>query len=96
MLKWLSQSPALNPIENLWRILKKESEQDEPSNFKELEIFSNEEWDNIPLKYGHNLIQTYRNRSIAVIAVERGPIKYLTFFATVQIRFSPLISWNII
>ena len=47
-----------------------------PSNFKELKIFSNEEWDKIPFKCCQNLIQTNRSRLSAVIADKRGPIKY--------------------
>ena len=49
VLKWSSQSPDLNPIENLWYDLKVAVHQQNPSNLKELEQFSLEEWAKIPL-----------------------------------------------
>ena len=96
VLKWPSQSPDLNPIKNVWRILKNKIQARRPSNLKELRIFSNEKWDKIPLKCCQNLIQIYKNHLKAVIAAKWGPNKYKLFFSTVQILFSPPISWNTI
>src|SRR6185312_9551355 len=48
VLDWPSNSPDLNPIENLWNIVKTNVERRKPGNFKELEQFMTEEWDNIP------------------------------------------------
>ena len=39
VLEWPSQSPEVNPIENLWYELKIAVHQRKPSNLKELELF---------------------------------------------------------
>jgi hypothetical protein len=49
VLEWPSQSPNLNPIENLWYDLKIAVDQQNPSNLKELEQFCLEEWARIPV-----------------------------------------------
>jgi len=43
-----SQSPDLNPVENLWWDLKKAVAADKPKNITELKAIAHEEWDNIP------------------------------------------------
>jgi transposase len=47
-MDWPSNSPDLNPIENLWSVLKRNVELRQPWNIGELESFMEEEWSKIP------------------------------------------------
>ncbi|KAK3505609.1 hypothetical protein QTP70_021308, partial [Hemibagrus guttatus] len=48
VLEWPSQSPNLNPIENLWRKLKIHVAQQQPQNITALEEIYMEEWAKLP------------------------------------------------
>ncbi len=62
VLEWPSQSPDLNPIENLWRELKVRVAQRQPQNITALEEICMEEWAKIPATVCENLVKTYRKR----------------------------------
>ncbi len=62
VLEWPSQSPDLNPIENLWRELKVHVAQRQPQNITALEEICMEEWAKIPATVCENLVKTYRKR----------------------------------
>lgn len=76
VLQWPSQSPDLNPIENLWRVLKIRVMARRPSNLKELELIAKDEWAKIPVETCKNLVSNYRKRLIAVIASKGYSINY--------------------
>ncbi|MBN3275160.1 TCB1 transposase, partial [Polyodon spathula] len=60
ILQWPSQSPDLNPIENLWFELKRAVHKRRPKDTKDLERFCMEEWSKIPSNEFSNLIKNYR------------------------------------
>jgi len=48
VIDWPSNSPDLNPIENLWSIVKHNVEKRIPSNISELNQYLVEEWEKTP------------------------------------------------
>ena len=76
VLAWPSQSPDLNPTENLWNDLKTAVHKRSSSNWTELEQFCKEEWANIAKSRCAKLVETYPNRLNAVIKAEGGLTKY--------------------
>ncbi|PKC15852.1 hypothetical protein RhiirA5_237890, partial [Rhizophagus irregularis] len=64
---WPSNSPDLNPIENLWAIIKSKVEKRMPKNISELEEFMVEEWENIPETVLINLSKSMRRRCELII-----------------------------
>uniref|UniRef100_A0A3P9CMS8 Tc1-like transposase DDE domain-containing protein n=1 Tax=Maylandia zebra TaxID=106582 RepID=A0A3P9CMS8_9CICH len=68
VLEWPSQSPDLNPIENLWRELKVRVARRQPQNITALEKICMEEWAKIPATVCANLVKTYSKRLTSVIA----------------------------
>ncbi|KAL0149120.1 hypothetical protein M9458_055552 [Cirrhinus mrigala] len=59
VLEWSSQSPDLNPIENLWKELKVCVAQRQPQNITALEEICTEEWAKIPATVCENLVKTF-------------------------------------
>ena len=64
VLEWPSQSPDLNPIDNLWRELKLRVAKRQPRNPKDLERICKEEW----TKICANLLKNYNKRQTSVLA----------------------------
>ncbi|KAK3559357.1 hypothetical protein QTP86_012766 [Hemibagrus guttatus] len=76
VLEWPSQSPDLNPIENLWRELKIRVAQRQPQNITALEEICMEEWAKLPATVCKNLVATYRKHLTSVIANKGYITKY--------------------
>ncbi len=76
VLEWPSQSPDLNPIENLWRELKVRVAKCQPQNLNDLERICKEEWDKIPPEMCANLVANYKKRLTSVIANKSFATKY--------------------
>uniref|UniRef100_A0A8C5N259 Transposase n=1 Tax=Leptobrachium leishanense TaxID=445787 RepID=A0A8C5N259_9ANUR len=76
ILEWPSQSPDLNPIENLWWDLKKAVVVRKPKNVTELEAFAHDEWAKIPVDRCKTLVLSYASRLKAVITVKGCCTKY--------------------
>lgn len=76
VLEWPSQSPDLNPIENLWHILKTEVKKRKPRNLRDLENYCIEEWSKISVDACKNLVDKYPKRLQAVIKNKGHAIDY--------------------
>ncbi len=76
VLEWPSQSPELNPIENLWRELKVRVAKRQPQNLNDLKRICKEEWDKIPPEMCANLLANYKKRLTSVIANKGFDTKY--------------------
>ena len=75
-MDWPSNSPDLNPIEDLWAIVKRNVEKRRPKNLSELESFLGEEWDNIPNSLLISLVDSMSQRCNEVIEKNGERISY--------------------
>lgn len=76
VLKWPSQSPDLNPIENLWEELKRRVKTQNYSNKNVLFETLKNEWDKIPISRLQKLIDSMPERCKAVIKAKGYATKY--------------------
>uniref|UniRef100_A0A3B3HFA0 Transposase Tc1-like domain-containing protein n=1 Tax=Oryzias latipes TaxID=8090 RepID=A0A3B3HFA0_ORYLA len=67
LLEWPSQSPDLNPIENLWKDLKIRVHRRDPRNLEDLKAVCVDEWAKITPEQRIRLVSPYRRRLEAVI-----------------------------
>ena len=76
VMVWPSNSPDLNPIENLWAIVKGNVEKRMPQNINELERFMVEAWRSIPDTVVINLVGSMRHRCELIIENHGERIAY--------------------
>ncbi len=76
MLDWPANSPDLNPIDNLWGIVKRKMRNKRPKNADELKATVKETWASIPPQQCHKLITSMPLRIEAVIKAKGAPTKY--------------------
>ncbi|KAJ8342195.1 hypothetical protein SKAU_G00321230 [Synaphobranchus kaupii] len=76
VLDWPANSPDLNPIENLWGIVKRNMRDTRPNNTKELKAGIKASWASITPEQCHRLIASMPRRIKAVICAKGFPTKY--------------------
>ncbi len=76
VLDWPANSPDLNPIENLWGIVKRKMRDTRPNNADELKATVKETWASIPPQQCHKLITSMPRWIEAVIKAKGAPTKY--------------------
>ncbi len=70
---WPANSPDLNPIKNLWDIVKRKMRNKRPKNADELKATVKETWASIPPQQWHKRITSMRRRIEAVIKAKGAP-----------------------
>ena len=75
-LSWPAQSPDLNPIENLWNVIKRKMDGHKPSNKAELLEFLWQEWHKVTQQQCERLVESMPRRMKAVIENQGYSIKY--------------------
>ncbi len=73
VLDWPANSPDLNPIENLWGIVKRKMRDTRPNNADDLKAAIKATWASIPPQQCHKLITSMPRRIEAVIKAKGAP-----------------------
>ncbi|KAL0146748.1 hypothetical protein M9458_058088 [Cirrhinus mrigala] len=76
VLNWPANSPDLNPIENLWGIVKRKMRYARPNNAEELKATIRATWALITPEQCHRLIDSMPRRIAAVIQAKGAPTKH--------------------
>lgn len=76
VLSWPSQSPDLNPIENLWNIVKMQRKKFKATSKDDLFSKIQRIWRELPINTLTKLVESIPTRIQAVIAAKGGHTKY--------------------
>ncbi len=76
VLDWPANLPDLNPIKNLWGIVKRKMRNKRPKNADEPKATVKETWASIPPQQRHKLITSMPRRIEAVIKAKGAHTKY--------------------
>lgn len=76
VFRWPAQSPDLNPIENLWKILGMKVHERKPATLNELWHLLTTAWQDISAEVVRNLVNSMPSRCRAVIKAKGGHTKY--------------------
>jgi transposase len=68
LLGWPANSPDLNPIENVWSILKERVRKRCPQSKENLRQVAIEEWDSIPQKVIKKTVESFKKRCAQIIS----------------------------
>ena len=75
-LDWPAQLPGINPIENLWHILKVEVGKRKPKNINELKKCVEEKWNNIDVDVCKKLVKSMNSRCNELLRVKGEHTKF--------------------
>jgi DDE superfamily endonuclease len=76
VMDWPAQSPDINPMENLWSVLKQNVQKTGPKNLQELRDSIEKEWSLIGHNYLWTLIKSMPERMKRIIEAHGRSIKY--------------------
>ena len=70
------QSPDMNPIENLWKLLKKRIIESRPKDPSEMKLFAKEKWASIPNETRQAYVAKFIKRLLTLFDNKKGPNKF--------------------
>lgn len=75
-IDWPANSPDLNPIENIWSILKRSVSMRSPNNKNDLIGYTEDEWSKIPIETIARTIESMKTRILQVLKRNGGKCDY--------------------